>query len=1067
MRYRILGATEAQDDQGTALPIGGPRLRAALASLALRPGRATTPQDLIDDVWGADPPQDAPAALQALIARLRRTLGKDAITSTPGGYRLEADRTHVDLYDFEDRTRTATTQLQQNQPAEAAETLRTALALWRGPALADLPGTDHAVRPEAQRQAAQRLRIEADLRAGTNPAALLPELTELTTAHPYDEPLQAQLIRALRAAGRPAEALRTYEETRRTLADGLGTDPGPELQALHAQLLEGEPARPTPATPTPNLLTPHPTLRPRLTSFVGREPDIAALRDDLATSRLVTLTGPGGTGKTRLAEEAAAPDRTAHLVELAPLDHPEAVPGAVLNALGLRETTLLTRDSPSPLADDPLAHLVDYCGTRPLLLILDNCEHVIEAAAALAETLLTHCPDLRILATSREPLGVPGELIRPVDPLPPDPAHRLFTERARAVRPDFDPQADPETPAAVAEICRRLDGLPLAIELAAARLRLLTPRQIADRLDDRFRLLTSGARTVLPRQQTLRAVVDWSWDLLDDAERTALRALSVFAGGWDLAAAEALHVTPDDMAALVDKSLLVTTPGPTGMRYRMLETIHEYATERADQHPAALEETRRAHAAYYLSLAEEAEPLIRSGDQLPWIRRLETELDNFRAALRHTISTPDEAGALRFIHALGWFLWLRNYRREGAEWAQRVADLGTDPEDPADPRYWPRLSLRLFLVFLTVESGLRDETVDPENPATLARIKKAYSAGGPEAASFPGLLWPFTLFGNDAPHTAQIHLDSVVANCREYGSEWVLGTALMFRAHVKVDLPGGLEGVDEDLAELRELGARVGDRWMRAQVASATGEAAMARGRTEEARAAYEEGLRLAREVGAHAEAPFLIGRIAQLAYAEGDFDKAEKILDASADEAEQFGVWDARAFISVLRASIALDRGDPAGARAHFEQVHSALTRGTPPPQFRSVVTTLEARLTAREKGPQAGARAMTAAFRISWELKCADQVVANTAENTAAVLAEAGEHRLAARTLSAATGWRTDCPRSVPEETTARTVEEQTRRALGPQGYETERAAGAALAPEELSAELEAGITGSVTGS
>ncbi|MEU6877781.1 BTAD domain-containing putative transcriptional regulator [Streptomyces sp. NPDC046712] len=1047
MRYLILGTTLALDAHGTPLPLGGARLRALLAALALRGGRTVTVAELVDDVYGDEPPHDAPAALQALVGRLRRAIGREAVESTPGpGYRLLAGPDDIDLFVFERHVRDAGARLDAGDPETAAGLLRTALALFRGLALADLP--EHArVRPEAQRLATVRQRVEADLRRGAVDG-LVPELSELTAAHPYDEGFRAQLVRALRAEGRQADALAAYEDARRALADGLGADPGPELAALHRELLR-------PTAPQPRETG---NIRPRLTSFVGREPELAALHADLGHSRLVTLTGPGGSGKTRLAEEAAlrsalqAEGPAAWLVELAPLDDPAAVPGAVLSALRLRETTLITREG-QPLKDDPTAHLVEHLAARCLLLVLDNCEHVIDAAAALAETLLTHCPRLRVLATSREPLGVPGEAVRPVEPLPPDPAHRLFAERARAVRPDFDPVEDIE---AVDEICRRLDGLPLAIELAAARLRLLTPSQIAERLDDRFLLLTSGSRTVLPRQQTLRAVVDWSWDLLEADERTLLRQVSVFAGGWDLAAAEALapHAA-GPLGALVDKSLVVAAPTDEGeMRYRLLETIHEYAVERAAETPDLLAAAEAAHTAHFTALAERAEPLLRSGEQLPWIRRIENDLDNIRAALhRTTVTAPDESAAHRLVFAMGWFWWLRNYRPEGLVWVDRTVRLGEDPDDPEDPRHWPRMRLRMLYFFLVVESqaasGFRD---DPEAAVLIRRVRTAFAEHlGPEAARFPGLLWPFTAYLTEEPSTVRAMLDTAVDNCRRYGGEWETGVSLMFRTHMVIDMPGGMPGVDEDLAELRALSRRVGDRWMRAQVASAAAEAHMMRGRHEEAGEAYEEALGLAREVGAHAEAPFLIARLAELSYRSGDMEAAEKGLEEASAEAGRHHVNDTHTFIGFLRAAIALHRGELRSARAHLDEARGRITTGAPP-HFQAVLAGLDARVRACEGGGAEAVADAAGALRIARGAQCADFITAHLAEGLANALALDGELALAVRVLAAADTWRTTMPRAVPEVREAEELLARARTELTEETVEVAYAAGTGLGLDEV---------------
>ncbi|MFI0964498.1 AfsR/SARP family transcriptional regulator [Streptomyces sp. NPDC021080] len=1148
MRYRILGVAQAEDDRGTLVTVGGPRVRALLTALASHPARTLSPDTLIDEVWADDPPQDAPAALQALVGRLRRAIGKDAVSSEAGGYRLGATRDDVDLFVFERLVTEGRTALDTGDPRTAAARLAEALALWRGPALADLPDRTAATRPEALRLEATRSRVEADLRLG-RAFDLVPELKELTTAHPYDEALHVLLIRALRETGRGADALAAYEDVRRALTEGLGTDPGPELRDLHAALLDPRDARgpreggsaaptagPRPGDPFRARRTGN--IRPRLNSFVGREREIAAIRSDVRGARLVTLTGPGGSGKTRLAEEAAAGLSQAWLAELAPLDRPEAVPGAVVSALGLRETALITSEK-AVAQDDPVALLVEYCAPRSHLLILDNCEHVIDAAAELAETLLTRCPGLTILATSREPLGVPGELVRPVEPLPPDSARRLFRERAFVARPDAVGALHDS--AAVDEICRRLDGLPLAIELAAARLRLLTPRQIADRLDDRFRLLTSGSRTVLPRQQTLRAVVDWSWELLDERERTVLREVSVFAGGWDLAAAEAVCTGPaaDLIGALVDKSLLVATPDGTGadgrqdgdggpggrggegagprdpgsggsggsagsagghagggMRYRMLETIHEYATERAAEVPELRAAAERRHRAWVRALTEEAEPQLRSAGQLPWIRRLETELDNIRAALWRALAAGDEEEAGALVLDMGWFWWLRNFRHEGIRWTELVLKLGAlldtpvgdrttaagrsgcatgdrllsrledvDPvgafldhpeRDERHPLHAVRMRLRMLHLFMKVDVVPLDEWGEERLREYVERVRGAFERGGPDAARMPGIVWPMAAHFLGDPDDMGPAMNAAVTNCREYGGEWEIGVALMFRTHMIVDAPGGMPGVDEDLEELREISRRVGDRWMRAQVCSAAGEAGMARSRFDEAKGEYEEALRLAHEVGAYAEVPFLMARLAEIAHRAGERALALATLDEASAAADQYGVMDSRAFVHLLRAQVVLEGGEVARARELCEKAREESLRGTPPPQFTAGLNWIDALVTAAESGPVPGLRKMGAALRHATAARCADVVVAAFVESAARLFTELGAHPVATRLTAAGTGWRGGDLRSARESAEVRRTEAAALAALGPERYESERARGFGYTQKEALGDL-----------
>ncbi|MCW3815417.1 winged helix-turn-helix domain-containing protein [Micromonospora sp. DR5-3] len=634
MRISLLGPLELRADSGAPLPLGGARLRRLLILLALEPGRTVTVGRLAEAVWPHAPP--TANALQALVSRLRRSAPGLPVEARPGGYRLALTRDEVDLHRFEDAVRAGCAILAED-PADGCRRLTEALALWRGPALADVADADFARAPVARltelRLAATEDLLEAWL-AGEPPDALLPQLREMAAAHPLRERPTALLIRALHRAGRSAEALAEYERLRTTLADTLGTDPGPELAALHLEILRGgrEPAHPaTGAPPVAAAVRVAPTRRPArphgglpadptealeangaaaasrvvstgpaasdhraatsgsgrlpapargnlpntLTSFVGREEAVERVAALLDRHRLATLTGPGGAGKTRLAVESgrAVADRFPDgvwLVELAPVTDPAEVPQALLAALGLREQALLARvgrGAPEPV--EPVDRLIDALASRSALLLLDNCEHLLDAAAGLAERLLTAGPWLRVLATSREPLGVTGEALRPVESLalpPADadpttaltyPAVRLFADRAGAVRPGF--AVDDTTVGPVVRICRALDGMPLAIELAAARLRAMTAAQVDTRLDDRFRLLTWGSRTALPRHQTLRAVVDWSWDLLDDGERTLWRRLAVFAGG---ATADAVERVCADSPPLP----LATTPARRSCR---------------------------------------------------------------------------------------------------------------------------------------------------------------------------------------------------------------------------------------------------------------------------------------------------------------------------------------------------------------------------------------------------------------------------------------------------------------------------------------------------------------------
>ncbi|MBG0855850.1 winged helix-turn-helix domain-containing protein [Streptomyces spinoverrucosus] len=948
VRYRILGTTQAVRPDGSVVPIGGARLRALLTVLALRAGRVVPVGLLVDEVWEGEPPADAAGALQALVGRLRRVLGPEAIASAEGGYRLAAAPDDIDLHRFERLADEGARALADGDPAKAAVLLDDALALWRDPALADLPDrTVEAARCTARRLDARRARLAAALALGQAEQAL-PELTALCESHPLDEPLQALRLRALRDAGRTAEALAAYEDVRRLLAEQLGSDPGPELRALHTELLRQQDARPAESRPLGNL-------RARLTSFVGRADDIDAIRADLATARLVTLLGPGGAGKTRLSQEAAETVRDAApdgvwLAELAPVDDPAAVPEAVLTAIGARETVLHGagaeefRAATGERHDDPVARLVEHCARRRMLIVLDNCEHVVDAAARLTEELLARCPHLTVLATSREPLGVPGEVLRPVEPLPEPYALRLLADRGAAARPGFRVDDDPE---ACAEICRRLDGLPLGIELAAARLRMLTPRQIADRLDDRFRLLTSGSRTVLPRQQTLRAVVDWSWDLLDADERDVLSRLSAFAGGCDLAAAEAVcgPAALDALASLVDKSLVVAAPSGDGeMRYRLLETVAEYAGERLDE-AGQRRDTEHAHLTYYRELARTTDPLLRGPGQLTAIERLEREYENLRTALRHAVAERDEQEAMCLVLSLTWYWQMRDLRIEARHWCRAVMDLGPDPfAEPvrkaapvwqrctAEPPPWTGELLEearrgVHLGHLACMDTELDAWQTPEAQRKLRAISEAYEPGLPQTCRSPGMLSFYAVMLTGGMDRLTELLDAAVDTCRATpGYDWELAASLQLRANILANRPDRAGAAQQDADESLEIYQRLGDAWGSAEALSARAEAHERTGRYLVAAADYEAAMEQARRLGAHAQHTVLTARLAGALLEAGHAERGERLLREVLDDVDGAHN-EAMPFARVMLAGWLSCTGRTAEAREHLRALREEFT--------------------------------------------------------------------------------------------------------------------------------------------
>ncbi|MGW7481249.1 BTAD domain-containing putative transcriptional regulator [Nonomuraea muscovyensis] len=1039
MRFEVLGPLAVWTDRGEPVTIRGRMVRVLLADLLVHERRAVSVDRLVDDLWGEKPPVDPMAALHVRVSQLRRALaaaepgGRELVVSQAPGYALRAAPGAVDAERFETLTGQARA---AGDPRARTGLLADALALWRGPALADFADEGFArttvARWEEQRLAATEAYAEARLELGGH-QELVGELGELVARHPYRERLRAAHMRALYRAGRASEALESFRELRCRLAEELGLDPGPELAALHRAILAGDPSEDAPSArpvrPTGNLPAP-------VTELIGREHAVQRVRELLATGRLVTVTGPGGVGKTSVALAVARTLANAHadgawLVDLTAWDGSGDLAELVLSVLSI----------PDPPGDARHAteRLAAVLRERRTLLVLDNCEHVVEPAAALAGALLPAASGLRVLATSREPLRLRGEARWELPPLDvPDtddpvrlagsPAVRLFLTRA-----GLEPA--PETAARVAEVCRRLDGLPLALELAATRVPALGVSELAARLRvprDRFGLLGSGPRDAPVRQRTLAAVIDWSWQLLDAAERAVLCRLAVHAGGCTLDSVEALcgdlfegrfegdagaaHTgyaaedvrarredgagvarRGDDavevLAGLVDRSLVMRGDGS---RFRLLESVSAYCLDRL-RHTGEEAALRRRHADHYLALAERGERLLRGPGQREWLRRLDAEAANLRTALDTFRREGAAEQALRLTGALAWY-WLMRGRLAEARRALSAA-LAVPGEAPAAVR----AAAEAWCAALEIRQG----QAGPERAASaLHGFEKAADPLGRARAAWV-LATAVIDFGDEKVTGALLEpaLDTFRAAGDRWGEAAVLSTRAML-AHIRHDLAA----LERDARRSAELFDELGDDWGVLQATDWLIALADLTGDQAEAARLSKDGLRIAEDLGLW---PDVAGRLAWLAWIcvqDGDYasamEHAERARRLSAEQGQRVG----EVFAAISLAFAARRSGRSEAAEEHLRWLLASAREqqsgGGHPPYLPMIL--VELGLLAGQRGDPATALARhREGFDVSRELG-SPPGVAWALAGMADALVRGGRPALAAELLGAAAGAR-----------------------------------------------------------
>jgi predicted ATPase/DNA-binding SARP family transcriptional activator len=889
MRFRILGALEVARGE-SLLAIGSPRQRAVLALLLIRPGMVVSADRLADELWEGTPPETARHTLQAYVHRLRKALGQDGwrLGTRPPGYRLQVSPDELDALRFQEWVEAGRQAHAAGDPQSASSLLASALQLWRGAVLADLSEVA-ALQPERARLEEMRLaaledRVEADLALGRH-ARLAGELEGLVADHPFRERLWGQLMLALYRSGRQADALAACRRVRDTLGEELGLDPGPELARLEEQILVQDPVLRR-AGPRAPVEPPH-NLPVQRTSFVGRGRELAELQGFLRARRLVTVTGPPGAGKTRLALEVAARSLQAFphgmfLVSLAEVEDPELVPSAIVSTLGMSAGNRSVLDA-----------LLDYIKPKRMLLVLDNVEHLLPAASVVSH-LLDAASGLKVLATGRAPLHLSGEQEYPLGPLPlPEPnepdlarsdALVLFADRARAVDPRFTLTVD-RAPL-VAEVVTRLDGLPLAIELAAARLKLFPLGELADRLSPALPLLVEGPIDLSARQRTLRDAIAWSYELLDPADRVLFRRLGAFRGSFTLEAADAVASGPEvgdvlgGVSTLVEMSLLQRPAEAGQARFSMLETIRDYALEQL-QANGEEEESRHRHAVFYSRLAERAEPELTTAKQTEWLARLEADRANLRAALGWAQERGEtELGLL--TAARTWRFWqFRGHLDEGRRWLEDLLAVGTETAGAARVKariglagicYWQGnldAAEAHYREALSLVEGLGDWSLEGEALSGLAITLACHRGDVEAAAPLERRLHALAEEHQDPlaigmgvmtsgimramagdPDGARPYCEQVLAMCRAAGQRWWEGQVLR-QLGINSCVQERYEEAENELRGSLEIAWEAGDLPGVASDLEALGVVAVARGRMERGIVLAGAASRLAESVGA------------------------------------------------------------------------------------------------------------------------------------------------------------------------------------------------------------------------